>query len=85
MDYKNDNPPKTIAEVGIYLGVIGNDISEIKNSLKDTPSQREVDSISERVTVLEMMISSIKNRIVIWAITILVTMVLAQYGLNTYL
>jgi hypothetical protein len=84
MDVDSNQAPKTVAEIGIHIGYIREDLKSIKNSLSNTPNRTEFESLSKRVCAVEGVINSIKNRIVVSAITILVIMILAQYGISQY-
>jgi len=84
MNKDQHDPPKTIREVGIHLYNMSSDISDIKDSLNNTPNRTEFETLKGKVIVLESTLDTIKNRIVGGAIIILVGLILAQYGLNTY-
>ena len=84
IDEEHKQPPKTVAEIGIHIGYISEDLKELKSLLTDAPSRKEFDVVEARVTKLETVLQSIKNRIVTAAITILVGMILAQYGINQF-
>lgn len=50
-DHKN--PPKTIEEVGIHIGYMSDSLTEIKQILKDSPTKKEFNDLTERVKELE--------------------------------
>ena len=84
MTEDNKQPPKTVAEIGIHIGYMSEDLKEIKEALSNQPNRREFEVLEGRVTKLESALNVVKNRIITAAITILVGMILAQYGLNQF-
>ena len=84
MPEDNKQPPKTVAEIGIHIGYMSEDLKEIKEALSNQPNRREFEVLEGRVTKLESALNVVKNRIITAAITILVGMILAQYGLNQF-
>lgn len=82
---EHNKPPKTVAEIGIHIGYIREDLLEIKESLKGTPSRNEFVALEKRVTLLESVVDGVRGAIVKWAVAIFVGMVLAFYGLNKFL
>jgi len=81
---EHEQAPKTVPEIGIHIGYIRDDIKEIKDALKGSPTKKEFDELAIRVTKLESLLDSVKSTIARWAITILVAMVLAFYGLDKF-
>ena len=84
MTEDNKQPPKTVAEIGIHIGYMSEDLKEIKEALSNQPNRKEFEVLEGRVTKLESALNVVKNRIITAAITILVGMILAQYGLNQF-
>ena len=84
MPEDNKQPPKTVAEIGIHIGYMSEDLKEIKGALSNQPNRKEFEVLEGRVTKLESALNVVKNRIITAAITILVGMILAQYGLNQF-
>lgn len=84
MPEDNKQPPKTVAEIGIHIGYMSEDLKEIKEALSNQPNRKEFEVLEGRVTKLESALNVVKNRIITAAITILVGMILAQYGLNQF-
>ena len=84
MPEDNKQPPKTVAEIGIHIGYMSEDLKEIKEALSNQPNRKEFEVLEGRVTKLESALNVVKSRIITAAITILVGMILAQYGLNQF-
>ena len=84
MPEEHKQPPKTVAEIGIHIGYMSEDLKEIKEALSNQPNRKEFEVLEGRVTKLESALNVVKNRIITAAITILVGMILAQYGLNQF-
>lgn len=88
-DEEHKQPPKTIAELGIHFGYIREDVAELKGILErqipQMATKTELDIHEKRITKLEKTLEGIKNRIVTTAISLLVVMVLAVYGLDKFL
>lgn len=84
MPEDNKQPPKTVSEIGIHIGYMSEDLKEIKEALSNQPNRKEFEVLEGRVTKLESALNVVKNRIITAAITILVGMILAQYGLNQF-
>jgi len=102
----NQEPPKTVKEVGIHLIYMSKDVSEIKKQLTemsghfvtkqellDAINNRRVEQkticdnvqdIDSRLSNVENIINAIKNRIVLVAVSMLVMMILAQYGIQQF-
>lgn len=85
---KHKKPPQTVTEVGIHVGYLREDVSDIKTLLEShmelAATKVEVRTLERRVTKLETTLDKIKNRIISAAITIFVLMVLAMYGLDKF-
>ena len=56
-----DKPPQTVPEIGIHIGYINDTLKEIKASLNDAPSRKDVDDIKLKMTELELAIESIQE------------------------
>ena len=84
-DEEHKQPPKTVTEIGIHVGYIREDLQEIKDALKNSPSRKEHDDLKARVDKVEELIDKVKSRIAVVATTIFVSMVLALYGLEKWL
>lgn len=86
---EHKQPPKTIAELGIHFGYIREDVAELKDILERQATQMATKSElyihEQRITKLEKTLEAVKNRIVTTAVSLLVVMVLAVYGLDKYL
>lgn len=54
-------PPKTIEEVGTHLFYMARDLSEIKLTLKDTPTRKEMDDVKLKIVTIEREIETMKN------------------------
>jgi len=102
----NQEPPKTVKEVGIHLIYLSKDVSDIKKQLTEmsghfVTKQELIDAIQtrrleqkqicdnvqdidNRLSNVENVINAIKNRIVIVAVSMLVMMILAQYGIQQF-
>lgn len=102
----NQEPPKTVKEVGIHLIYLSKDVSDIKKQLSEmsghfVTKQELIDAIQtrrieqkqicdnvqdidNRLCNVEKIINAIKNRIVLVALSMLVMMILAQYGLQEF-
>ena len=83
-DDEHKQPPKTVAEIGIHVGYIREDLQEIKDVLRNSPSRKEHDELVLRVEKLETLIDKVKSKIALTATTIFVGMVLALYGLDKW-
>lgn len=86
---EHKQPPKTIAELGIHFGYIREDVAELKGILERQTTQMatkaELYIHEQRITKLEKTLEAVKNRIVTTAVSLLVVMILAIYGLDKYL
>ena len=80
--------PTTIREVGIHIGYLRTDMAEMKETIKEmaknSPTRREFDELEERVSLLEAFVDGVNKKIAGAAITILVLMELARYGLDKF-
>lgn len=81
---EHEQPPKTVPEIGIHIGYIRDDLKEIKEALRDAPTRMELAALEDRVIKLEKFIDGIKSTIAKWAVTIIVAMVLALYGIDRF-
>lgn len=92
-------PPKTVRELAIMLAMhnentqlqliaINESIVHLNSSLQDVASTKadkeDVDQLTKRVELIENNQKAISNKIVNAAVTILVVMILAQYGLAKF-
>ena len=88
MPEDHKQPPQNVKEVGIHIGYLREDISDVKALLENhialAATKADVAAHDVRISKLEEVIEKVKTRIVGSAITIFVLMVLAMYGLDKY-
>jgi hypothetical protein len=48
--------PKTVAEIGIHIGYIRQDLQDIKEAIKDSPSRGEFDNVKEDIEELKVQV-----------------------------
>ena len=88
MPEDHKQPPQNVKEVGIHIGYLREDISDVKALLENhialAATKSEVAAHDVRISKLEEIIEKVETRIVGAAITILVLMVLAMYGLDKF-
>ena len=88
MPEEHKQPPQNVKEVGIHIGYLREDISDVKALLENhialAATKADVAAHDVRISKLEEIIEKVRARIVGAAITIFVTMVLAMYGLDKY-
>lgn len=89
MPEEHKQPPTNVKEVGIHIGYLREDISDVKALLENhialAATKTEVAAHDVRISKLEEIIEKVKTRIIGGAITIFVLMVLAMYGLDKFL
>lgn len=98
MSEDHNKPPETIKEVGIHIGYMRDDIAELKDLLKDgnyVKSKEFVEyklEVEKIVTELHLDLETLKKwrdglvfKIAGMAVTALVLMLLALYGLDKYI
>ena len=89
MPEDHKQPPQNVKEVGIHIGYLREDISDVKALLENhialAASKADIAAHDVRISKLEEIIEKVRARIVGAAITIFVTMVLAMYGLDKFL
>ena len=88
MPEDHKQPPQNVKEVGIHIGYLREDISDVKALLENhialAATKADVKAHDVRISKLEEIIEKVRARIVGAAITIFVLMVLAMYGLDKY-
>lgn len=88
MTEDHKQPPTTVKEVGIHMGYLREDISDLKDLLEShielAATKADLVALSVRVNKLEILVDKVKNRIISAAITVFVLMVLALYGLDKF-
>lgn len=88
MPEDHKQPPQNVKEVGIHIGYLREDISDVKALLEHhislAATKTEVAAHDVRISKLEEIIEKVETRIVGAAITILVLMILAMYGLDKF-
>lgn len=88
MPEDHKQPPQNVKEVGIHIGYLREDISDVKALLENhialAATKTEVAAHDVRISKLEEIIEKVETRIIRAAITILVVMVLAMYGLDRF-
>lgn len=89
MPEEHKQPPQNVKEVGIHIGYLREDISDVKALLEHhialAATKADIEGHEVRISKLEEIIEKVETRIVGAAITILVLMVLAMYGLDRFL
>lgn len=92
---EKQDAPTTVKEVGIHVGYLREDVTEIKNLLQShieiAATKAEVERLNARVDKLEARLDArdeeiytIYRRVAYIVICGLVLMVLAQYGLDRF-
>ena len=88
MPEEHKQPPQNVKEVGIHIGYLREDIGDVKALLENhialAATKTEVAAHDVRISKLEEIIEKVETRIVGAAITILVLMILAMYGLDKF-
>ena len=88
MPEEHKQPPKTIEGLVIHIEYLREDISELKELLTaqalNSATKADIEAHETRISKLEEIIEKVETRIVGAAITILVLMVLAMYGLDKF-
>ena len=81
-------PPQNVKEVGIHIGYLREDISDVKvlleNHIALAATKADIADHDTRISKLEEIVERVRTRIVGAAITIFVLMVLAMYGLDKF-
>ena len=89
MPEEHKQPPTNVKEVGIHIGYLREDIGDVKALLEHhialAATKADIEGHEVRISKLEEIIEKVETRIVGAAITILVLMVLAMYGLDRFL
>jgi hypothetical protein len=87
-DDEHKQPPTNVKEVGIHIGYLREDIGDVKalleNHISLAATKADIAAHDVRISKLEEIIEKVMARIVGAAITILVLMVLALYGLDKF-
>lgn len=88
MPEEHKQPPQNVKEVGIHIGYLREDISDLKALLENhialAATKADIEAHDVRISKLEEIIEKVRARIAGAAITIFVIMVLAMYGLDKY-
>lgn len=88
MQEDHKQPPTSVKEVGIHIGYLRQEISDMKTLLEHhialAATKADIESHETRISKLEEVIEKVKTRIVGAAVTILVLMVLSLYGLDKF-
>ena len=88
MPEDHKQPPQNVKEVGIHIGYLREDISDVKTLLENhialAATKADIAAHDVRISKLEEIIEKVKARIVGAAVTIFVLMVLAMYGLDKF-
>lgn len=88
MQEDHKQPPTSVKEVGIHIGYLREDISDVKALLENhialAATKADIAAHDIRISKIEKIIEKVKSRIIGAALTIFVLMVLAMYGLDKF-
>lgn len=88
MQEDHKQPPTSVKEVGIHIGYLREDISDLKALLENhialAATKADIAAHDIRISKIEKIIEKVKSRIIGAALTIFVLMVLAMYGLDKF-
>ena len=88
MPEEHKQTPQNVKEVGIHIGYLREDISDVKalleNHISLAATKADIAAHDARISKLEEIIEKVKTRIIGSAMTIFVLMVLALYGLDKF-
>ena len=88
MQEEHKQPPTTIEGLVIHIEYLRDDVSELKELLTaqalNAATKSDIAAHETRISKLEEVVEKVKTRIVGAAVTILVLMILALYGLDEF-
>lgn len=88
-DDEHKKAPSTIREVGIHIGYMREDMADLKDAIntftEHGATKAELQALNVRLTELENWKDGIVGRIAGGAVLLIVSMVLALYGLDRFL